>query len=83
MRKGQVFFSALIVILTAFNFLLWLGLAQSGPAPRSGRILILIIMLALFALFADKTSNNPYAPGFIRVICLLGLIAMIFVLNIQ
>ncbi len=83
MRKGQMIFSSFVVILTAVNVMLWLGLVHSGPVPRSGRILAFIIMLALSALFAHKTSNNPYVPGFIRITCLLALMVLFFVLLSQ
>ncbi len=81
MSKGQIVFIVLVLLLTAFNAMLWLNFMQGGPAPRGGRIMGLVIMLAAGALLAEKISNNPYAPGFIRVGCVLGLIGMLFILS--
>jgi|GEM_PF-3235113 len=69
-----------VVSVTAANVYLWLGAVQGGPAPRSGRIMGLIIMLGIGALFSEKFSRNQFAPAFIRAGCLIGLTLMFFML---
>ena len=72
-----------VVLITGANISLWLGIVQGGSAPRSGRIMGLVIMLAVGALFADHFSRNQYAPSFIRAGCLFGMTLLFFILYNQ
>ncbi len=65
--------------VTCANIYLWLDTVD-GSAPRSGKIIGLIIMLAIGAIFSDKFSNNPYAPTFIKAGSLIGMTVLFFIL---
>lgn len=80
MHKGNLKLLAYVTIVTIGNVYLWLAIVQSGPAPRAGRMMGLIIMLAVGAIFADKFSRKHYAPEFIRAGCLIGMTVLFFLL---
>ncbi len=69
-----------VVLITSANIYLWLNIIQTGPAPRSGRVLGLIIMLAICAVFSDKFSRNHYATIFIKAAALLGMAVLFLIL---
>jgi hypothetical protein len=72
-----------VLTLVAVNLYTWWQLVGEGPAPRSGRVVMVILGLGIGALFADKFGNHPFAHGFIRLGCLLGLVVFYFVLTRQ
>ena len=80
MDKSRLSLFVYVVLLTGANIYLWLSTVNGGSAPRSGKIMGLIIMLAIGAIFSDKFSNNPYAPSLIRAGSLIGMTVMFFVL---
>lgn len=80
MDKETFVLYVFVVLLTAANVYLWLGIVQGGSAPRSGKVMGLIIMLAIGAIFADKFSRNQFAPAFIRAGSLIGMTLMFFIL---
>lgn len=80
MNKGTLGLYAYVVLVSCANIYLWLGVVGSGPAPRSGKIVGLIIMLAIAAIFSDKFSRNQFAPTFIRAGSLIGMTVLFFIL---
>ncbi len=80
MSKETFSLYAYVVLVTCANLYLWLGAVGGGPAPRSGKIVGLIIVLAITATFSDKFSRNQYAPTFIRAGSLLGMTVLFFIL---
>ncbi len=69
-----------VVIITSANVYLWMDIIQAGPAPRSRRVLGLIFILAVCAVFSDKFSRNDYASTFIKVAALLGMTVLFLIL---
>ena len=69
-----------VVLVTVANIYLWQGVVGGGSAPRSGKIVGLIIMLAVGALFADKFSNKQFAPIFIRAGSLIGMTLLFLIM---
>ncbi len=79
-NKNEFLFLSSIVCLTGANIYLWLSTVNGGHAPRSGKIMGLIIMLAIGAIFSDKFSRNQFAPAFIRAGSLIGMTVLFFIL---
>ena len=71
---------AYVFLVTVANINLWLGVVQGGSAPRSGKVVGLIVLLAIGAIFSDKFSRNQFAPTFIRAGSLIGMTLMFFML---
>ncbi|TDR14654.1 hypothetical protein [Marinicella litoralis] len=71
---------AYVFLVTVANIYLWLGVVQGGSAPRSGKVVGLIVLLAIGAIFSDKFSRNQFAPTFIRAGSLIGMTLMFFML---
>lgn len=80
MDKDKLNLIAYVVVVSIANSYLWINIVQGGPAPRAGRMMGLIIMLAIGAIFADKFSGKPYAPELIRAGCLIGMTVLFFML---
>jgi hypothetical protein len=53
---------------------------QGVPSPKTGRLMILILLMAFGAIFADKFSSKQYVPEFIRAGCLVVMTLMFFIL---
>jgi len=79
-NKNTLILVCYVALLTAANLYQWSAVVQGGSAPRSGKIVGLIIMLAIGAIFADKFNSNQYAPGFIRVGSLIGMTVLFLIL---
>ncbi len=79
MSKQSLLLLTYVVLITTANIYLWMDTVD-GSAPRSGKIIGLIIMLAIGAIFSDKFSNNPYAPTFIKAGSLIGMTVLFFIL---
>ncbi len=80
MNKKTWLLISYVLLVTVGNIYLWLGIVHGGSAPRSGRIMGLIIMLAIGAVFSDKFSRNQFAPTFIRAGSLVGMTGLLFIL---
>lgn len=80
MSKATFCLYVYVTVVTVANICLWQGVVGGGSAPRSGKIVGLIILLAVGALFADKFSNNQFAPTFIRAGSLIGMTLLFLIL---
>lgn len=75
---GLIFY---VILVTGANIYLWINTIQGGSLPRSGRVIGLIVMLAIAVLFSDKFSRNQYAPIFIKIGGLVGMTVLFFILS--
>ena len=69
-----------VLLLSAASIYLWLGISQSVSAAGTGRVVGLVIMLAVAAVFSDKFSTNPFATGFIKAGAVMGMTLLFFLL---
>ncbi len=67
-----------VLLLSAANIYLWLGISQGVSAVATGRVVGLVIMLAVAAVFADKFSTKPFASSFISAVAVIGMTLLFF-----
>lgn len=80
MDKNRIYLIVYVAIVTIANIYLWLAIVDGGAAPRAGRMMGLIIMLAVAAIFSDKFSSKPYAPELIKAGSLIAMTVLYFML---
>ncbi len=69
-----------VLVVTMINVYLWYQIIQAGPVPRAGRMLGLIIMLAVLTLFPNKFRRKRYVPKFIQIGGLIGMTVLLYFL---
>lgn len=72
-----------VLTLTAVNLSTWWQMVGDGPVHRSGRVVVVILGMAIGGLFAEKFGDHPFAHSLIRFGCLIGLVVFYFVLTHQ
>ncbi|WP_223789587.1 hypothetical protein [Marinicella meishanensis] len=73
-----------VLILTAVNLYAWWQLLGDGPGVRgAGRMVVLILGLAVGALFAEKFGDHRFTHSLVRFGCVIGLVVVYYVLTVR